>query len=637
MKKRIFIACALLLFLAVHAHSSKVLIGNPEQNVLFAGIENPILVQLPGVSDGDLKLTCEEATITKRNGRWYVIPSKDNFKNEIDIKVLRKTEAGYVLAGTKRFRVSFVAPEKNICFVKDDKCKSGWLSDLLAPSTRLQVSYDEWMDLEPPTIVSFDIFLKGKVFPCTGDTLSEKSKIAIAALFEDKNTWYVSIGNIDIAMNSADTIVHEKLSVRNSFLITKWQEQETTPAIVRARDSLSAIFSKEFVLPDSFLMNTMNVDIHFQIRDGEHIDIVKSQVSSPITRLTDPHNPNHDFSNDFNQLVSEWVAKHQDGILKVLSQNHSPSTPYQKICLLQYSPMYYAQTGDTLFFSGELANQAGAHGEKAGMLYNMYVRNHKQTPYYAIVHRDEEKLKLSYYDSVSPHPFLVEKYEITAPDIIRKHGNQYYMAENSKQVRIIQTYVKDTLHVAEEMNDMGIKIARYLFQSTRLNQYPQLRVKEQLYPSGNVQMRITYRKENDFIEGFAEDGTPIACTPAKDTDREIYKYIKTFFRAPKIGKYDAEKFAYFILKCDILCSVDEKGNLNMVQPSISKTDWSYNRNFYVADKQVQSIVQEKYGPYFSEFYKTMREQTFHCTPAMIGDTPVSSTVTVHIEYKFVPK
>ncbi len=189
--KRIFvlfitvISCAALFS---QAQSTNVLTGNAEQNVLFAGIKNPVIVQVPGMRDGDIQLRSNDACVEKENGTWYITPKK-NTKEWINVEVLYPNNGKLVQAGSKQFYVQNDRPKQVACIVtpvrtyrSDDRIP---LTELLDDSTRVQVLFDEWVDYPEYDMVlsRFTVRCRTTNIRCAGETFSAVLKDSIQAAF----------------------------------------------------------------------------------------------------------------------------------------------------------------------------------------------------------------------------------------------------------------------------------------------------------------------------------------------------------------------------------------------------------------------------------------------------------------------
>ena len=169
--------------------STNALTGNAEQNILFAGIKNPVIVQVPGVRDSDIQLRCSDACVVKENGTWYITPEK-NAKEWINVEVLSPKDGKLAQTGSKQFYVQSDSPKQLACIVtsirtyrSDDRIS---LTELLDASTRVQVLFDEWIDYPESDMVlsKFTVRYQTTNIRCDGATLSAVVKDSIQAAFD---------------------------------------------------------------------------------------------------------------------------------------------------------------------------------------------------------------------------------------------------------------------------------------------------------------------------------------------------------------------------------------------------------------------------------------------------------------------
>ena len=182
------IAVTMLLAMAetdVCAQSVNVLIGNPEQNVIYADVDNPLLVQVPEIAYDKLTVTCQEAKIFQQNEVWYVHPRAKDSIDWVSVNVYRQQAKGKnVLVGNKQFRVRNV-PQQLACIVTPthvyrtgDKVP---VAELIDSTTRIVPKHHEYVDYPEPDLVmeKFVVVCQRKVMRCTDDTLSSEAKVAI--------------------------------------------------------------------------------------------------------------------------------------------------------------------------------------------------------------------------------------------------------------------------------------------------------------------------------------------------------------------------------------------------------------------------------------------------------------------------
>lgn len=181
---------ATTLFLAlagtsIWAQSTDVLIGTPEQNVLFTNIDNPLLVQANGVVGNNLVVTCKDAKTFQRQGVWYIHPQKSDSAEWITVKIFRKTAQGKnVSVGDKSFRVKN-NPEQLACIETPNHIyRTGDrvpVTELTDSTTRIVPKYHDYMDYPESELKMdrFSVVCRQKHMRCTNDTLSCAARSAI--------------------------------------------------------------------------------------------------------------------------------------------------------------------------------------------------------------------------------------------------------------------------------------------------------------------------------------------------------------------------------------------------------------------------------------------------------------------------
>lgn len=215
-----FLVCSNL---SIIAQNANIFVGNAVQNVLFADVENPLIVQVSGVSDTNLKVTCNDAPISQRNGTWYITPSLQNEKNWIDVKVLRKSGDKFVPVETIRFRVRRM-PDPIVCVITPSKTYTTGnipMNEFLNDANRVGLYYER-VDLIPPEIESFDVYCSRTSIMCQKDTISPAIKNIVRKAFdegEDKLT--LIIQNVKVSYHTGDSVSIKALRENKIYTICK--------------------------------------------------------------------------------------------------------------------------------------------------------------------------------------------------------------------------------------------------------------------------------------------------------------------------------------------------------------------------------------------------------------------------------
>ena len=406
-------------------------------------------------------------------------------------------------------------------------------------------------------------------------------------------------------------------------------------------DKVSETFSKQFVLPDAYIMNTFSFEVYYTVYADKTVRVRDSKITSSVTKRTSGSVMHPDFSGtsamninvDLLRAVREWFTANGD-VLQQTVEDFELVDSLPLVTQVYYSPILCAQSGDTLFCTGDLENEFLSNGEEAGTFYQFFIRNRRNTPYYALVRRNKNNVMLLIHDSGTGKLVNVVNYHIQSAELVTKSGNQMYVGEDGKSLRIKQVWDDNKLVSAETYNSEKKVEARYEFQYKTW--YPKLKTKEVFYPSGSVMLRAEYDKDDVSITAFNEDGSKAKYLPAKNAEKTVNGYFKKHFNAPAIS-YKNTAINYFVLKLNIPCSIDESGAIRITTSSPTAT-WSYNyKKGLITSAQINRVIEAKYNPYFREFWQTLVDQALQCTPAKVNGKPVASTATIKIEHNFTPK
>ncbi len=300
------------------------------------------------------------------------------------------------------------------------------------------------------------------------------------------------------------------------------------------------------------------------------------------------------------------------------------------------SALYYAQAGDTLFCTGERINGANAEGEEAAIFYRFCIRDHRNTPYYAIANKREDRLALRYYDTLTHKAFAVENYQTFSPDTVLKSGNQFFLASDGKTVRIHQTWADNCLKEATVVDKHGKKLAKYKFYYAEDEDLPRIKAMVTFYPSGTVKLRTKYEEDIKTITAFSKNGKEAGYKPSSKAEKVLSNYFKDNFHPLIISNY-AVGIDYFTLTLDCYCDIDETGKMRINSITPPQLSWDYESDDeYQSKSSFRFITRRFYKPYFDEFWRELSERTFSCDAASINGKGVSSKVPVHIVCYFQP-
>ena len=413
-----------------------------------------------------------------------------------------------------------------------------------------------------------------------------------------------------------------------------------------ADSALSALLSRQLVLPEECRTNAFEC-------------IIGDTVIVSVYPL-----PEKSLQRELEDALRIW-------------QDTSSVAPKTGVTHLYYSPVFYAETGDTLYCDGELHNTYHAYGEEAATYYRFTVRNHRQTPYYMVVRRHNSRRALYVYDTGMNRPLMIERDAVYHPLYIVRDGQQVYLSENGKSIARRQLCHLDTFQYAEVLDKSGHVAVRYTFlpsPQTADGFWPEK--KETLYPSGAVRMRSVYDADGIQTTAYEQDGTEEELTPVptKNIEKVIRQYFKENFKVPDVGKerFDIKfitlrirltgtvsekgvmtvkelalphdtfmvsqpKVITINFRGEVLDLIPGKGEMTLTEPNSCAVTWIYKYDSdMLMDFQVKDMISAFFAPYLKEFMNSLTRNTFRCAPAMIHQKPVSTPYSILFEYSFNP-
>ena len=259
--------------------------------------------------------------------------------------------------------------------------------------------------------------------------------------------------------------------------------------------NISELFSKQFVLPERYIMNTFSFEVAYIVYADKPSQVDQIKFTSNITKRA-THKPTHpDFAQlermnyDLKVAIANWLTANGDVLAQTVGDfEFEDSIPL--VTQVYYSPLLYAQAGDTLFCTGTLENEYLSDAEEAGSYYDYHVRNQRNTPYFALVRRSRNNVTLMVHNTETGNLFNIVSYHIKSADQVEKSGNQMYMGEDGKSLRIKQVWKDNKLVSAEKYDSEKRVEARYEFCYPALS--PVLKKKEVLNPDGSVKTSKEY-------------------------------------------------------------------------------------------------------------------------------------------------
>ena len=232
--EKYIIATILLLVMAaetVWAQGTGVLIGVPEQNVIYSGVDNPLLVGAIGTVGNEWVVTCREADVFERQGVWYIHPTENDSIEWVTVTIYRKGAKGKnVFMGDKPFRV-MSHPEQLACIVTPSHVyrtgDSVPVAVIQDSTTRVAPRYHEYMDYSESDLLmeQFTVVCRQKYLRCANDTLSTVAKAAIAETLTESDAVEIVIQAPRIGKRGDKSTTLRTLQSSN-FTIVRSREQQ---------------------------------------------------------------------------------------------------------------------------------------------------------------------------------------------------------------------------------------------------------------------------------------------------------------------------------------------------------------------------------------------------------------------------
>lgn len=408
----------------------------------------------------------------------------------------------------------------------------------------------------------------------------------------------------------------------------------TPPSLREGNDRLSRQLSKEFRLADKFIMQWFSYNLRGAVMTDGSLRLQSVRQTSTVTSRGTARNTADTLLHTICRYVQALPDRWQPGTV-----NGEPVSMAVEIPLV-YSPIYYAENGDTLFCERveQEINSASVSASVPNAV--MYVRNDRSMPYYAVASRERDTIVLNYYDAANGHPVMVERYTASRPDSVVKAGRHDLLAADG--TRISYCYDADTIQLATEYDAEGATVARYTFyQASLRHHHPKVRTKEIIDPSGTLQHKIVYAEfKNAPDRYFDPRGHEEKYVPSGDVQAVLAKVFTKSFKLPGVNDKKVEHINNIkpVVTADV--SISEAGEIQTVE--LKSTRWQYNYQVGKIDEQaISKIINSNYAPYLQEFMdaynKEIKANNLTCTPAAVSGKPLASKVEVKLEKVCVPK
>jgi gliding motility-associated protein GldM len=150
---------------------SNAVVSADKMNVVYRGVDNPVSVSLPGVSDNNLKVSALNATLTGGKGKFIVKPGKGK---EVTINVSAKLSSGKTVNSKATFRTKNLPPASGSI-----RGQFGTISmpKLSLSNIEVAAAYEDFVFDLKLTVKSFNLFVPGQLsVQVEGNKLSAAAK-----------------------------------------------------------------------------------------------------------------------------------------------------------------------------------------------------------------------------------------------------------------------------------------------------------------------------------------------------------------------------------------------------------------------------------------------------------------------------
>lgn len=295
----------------------------------------------------------------------------------------------------------------------------------------------------------------------------------------------------------------------------------TLPDLAGGEEQLSKRLSKEFVLPEKYIMSSFSYRLKGAVlADGTFRPQSIRQTSSVSSRGQG--------GGPADELIELVYTQLQKFIAQSCIPGEVNGKKEQMVVQadIRYSPIFFATDGDTLFCDKDdpfvqPMSKLGADVYTA-VNYSTYFRNNPNAPYFALPSHNGDTLVLRYFGVSDRKPVLVERYAAYKPDSILKTGQNEIILNYG--TRLYCHYEADMLQRAQERDSTGLLHAEYTFHpKTKWVDYFKPKTKTTYDSEGNILMRIEFaefRDDKDIC--YDASGREIKYDPAKDSPKGLY-------------------------------------------------------------------------------------------------------------------
>ncbi len=419
----------------------------------------------------------------------------------------------------------------------------------------------------------------------------------------------------------------------------------TKPSFMGGNEQLSKLLSKEFLLPEMFVMNSFAYRVRGVVKADGTMQLQSLKQKSSIKsyfKNTDEHR-----SAETSRPADILMAKISNFLQTVALQNKwIPGTVQGKPAdmtlefVLHYSPIFYASESDTLYCQIKEERISSASNTESLVNDEMFVHHDHCLPYYAVVGHNEDTIVLHYYSAAEHKPVLVERYTANAPDSLIKTGQQEFLMDNG--ARVCHIYADGELKSAMQFDSTGLRVAEYSFYQ-KSNNWLKLKTKTAYWPDAKVKQRCEFAEfstTEDKIIYYDAEGRQAKFIASKDVKKVLQDLFAKSFKLPPANDKLVRNISYIEPTIEVTACIDETGKITDIR--FSRTwNWHYNYNSFINKSQIDAIISKYYNPYtnnfLTDFAQSIRSRQTQCKPATINGIPIESTAKVQLTKNFVPE
>lgn len=426
------------------------------------------------------------------------------------------------------------------------------------------------------------------------------------------------------------------------------ETQPVPPTYKGGFEAISEMLSKQFVLPNRFIVNQLSYTMSAAVSPEGHMSQLVLRLIGAIRFETytkeenwssQYHKPHFPVFPDF---PKELDAALDSCLRKQFADNWTPGTidgvPVSMMTSgnIHYSPFYFAQTGDVFYVDKRETVIQSISKIETLKSYDSYVRNNPSMPCIAVAERDGNQLSLKYFDRDTNEAFMLSRYVVDTPCHVVRQGIQELYFDDGHISR--QTYVADTIRLAEEYDSLNHLCAKYTF---RTEYSTKIAAKDEFYPSGMRKLHVDcaeLAKDKDVIVYYREDGTQASFTPAKDVQKTIDNYVNSTLAVPKaVDPKTIEGINRIAFRAQYMAEISEKGELKFIEKLDGKIEWSYNYETHTTyPDKILKVINDLYLPSVQRYLEELVRTGIKCTPAYVEGVPVASKMIVAVTKKIIP-